>query len=95
MNDDIGKPPPNSQPYRNLGASPVVLHQVYLPPRDPHLGVIASHLNSNPWEASLTCGGTLAQVSKLGIYLSGILSKEHGSQISINAFALPWKTMST
>ena len=54
MNDDIGKPPPNSQPYRNLGASPVVLRQVYLPPRDPHLGVIASRLNSNPWEASLT-----------------------------------------
>ena len=30
--DEIGKPPPNSQPYRNLSVSPVVLQQIYLPP---------------------------------------------------------------
>ena len=48
------EPPPNSQPYRNLGLSPVVLEPMYLPPQDPHLGVIALRVNANPWDASLT-----------------------------------------
>ena len=52
--DNMGQPPPNSQPYRNLGLSPMVLEPIYLPPQDPHLGITALHPNSNPWEASLT-----------------------------------------
>ena len=49
--NDIGQPPPNSQPYHNLGLSPVVLEPIYLPPRDPRLGVSALHFNANPWDA--------------------------------------------
>ena len=44
--DNIGSPPPNSQPYRNLGLSPVVLQRLYLPPQDPSLGILALHHSS-------------------------------------------------
>ena len=52
--DNIGSPPPNSQPYRNLGVSPIVLQRIYLPPQDPSLGIIALHHSSTPWELGLT-----------------------------------------
>ena len=41
--DNIGQPPPNSQPYRDLGVSPIVLETIHLPPQDPQLGIIALH----------------------------------------------------
>ena len=47
-------PPPNSQPYRNLGLSPTVLQRIYLPPQDPSLGVSALRHSSTPWELGLT-----------------------------------------
>ena len=52
--NNIGSPPPNSQPFRNLGLSPVVLSRIFLPPEDPDLGIVALHHTMTPWETSLT-----------------------------------------
>ena len=52
--DNIGSPPPNSQPYRNFGLSPIVLQRIYLPPQDPSLMIIALQHSSTPWELGLT-----------------------------------------
>ena len=52
--DNIGSPPPNSQPYRNLGLPPITLQCIYLPPQDPSLLIIALHHSSTPWELGLT-----------------------------------------
>ena len=52
--DNIGSPPPNSQPYRNLNLTPIVLQRIFLPPQDPSLGILALRHTATPWETSLT-----------------------------------------